>query len=152
MVRHVSLFEVSAEWPELVVRSPATSATYVRLFDWARVDEHEIAFAVEVVGDGLRARLDSVSVSVWGRAGDLTEFLDGLARDFRGWEGERSWVTNRLVLTATFHSGGHVQLSWGLRSGIFAEDAWQCLVTTTLEAGEQMSRVASDVRSFLHQG
>ncbi|MGW2275294.1 DUF6228 family protein [Streptomyces yangpuensis] len=148
----MSLFEVSAEWSELVVRSPTTTATYVRLFDWARVDEHEITLAVEVVADGLRARLDSVSVSVWDRAGDLTEFLEGLAADFRGWEGERSWVTDRLVLTATFHSGGHVQLSWGLRFGIFAEDSWECSVTTTLEAGEHMSRVASDVRSFLHQG
>ncbi|MFD8010740.1 DUF6228 family protein [Streptomyces sp. NPDC058955] len=148
----MSLFEVSAEWSEFVVRSPTAPATYVRLFDRTRVDEDEIAFAVEVMADGLCARLDSVSVSVWDRAGDLTEFLDGLARDFRGWEGERSWVTNRLVLTALFRSGGHVQLSWGLRSGIFAEDAWECSVTTTLEAGEQMSRVASDVRSFLHQG
>ncbi|WP_324606264.1 DUF6228 family protein [Streptomyces globisporus] len=45
-----------------------------------------------------------------------------------------------------------VRLSWGLRSGIFAEDSWGCSVTTTLEAGEQMSSVASDVRGFLHQG
>ncbi|MEJ8640248.1 DUF6228 family protein [Streptomyces sp. MS1.HAVA.3] len=148
----MSLFEVSAEWSELVVRSPATPSTYVRLSDWVRVDEHEVAFAVEAVADGLRAQLDSVSVSVWDRAGDLTEFLDGLAGDFRGWEGERAWVTNRLVLTATFHAGGHVRLRWGLRSGMFAEDPWECSVTTTVEAGEQMSRVASDVRSFLHQG
>ncbi|WP_412079457.1 DUF6228 family protein (plasmid) [Streptomyces xanthophaeus] len=148
----MSLFEVSSEWSELVVRSRTTPSTYVRLFDWARVDDHEVAFAVEVVADGLQARLESVSASVWDRAGDLTEFLDGLARDFRGWEGDRSWVTNQLVLAATFHSGGHVQLSWGLRLGIFAEDSWECSVTTTLEAGEQMSRVASDVRSFLHQG
>ncbi|MFE7096723.1 DUF6228 family protein [Streptomyces erythrochromogenes] len=148
----MSLFEVSPEWSELVVRSPTTPSTYVRLFDWARVDDHEITFAVEVAADGLRARLDSVSASVWDRAGDLTEFLDGLARDFRGWEGDRAWVTNQLVLTAVFHSGGHVQLSWGLRPGMLAEDSWECSVTTTLEAGEQMSRVAADVRSFLHQG
>ncbi|WP_254886078.1 hypothetical protein [Streptomyces sp. NA02950] len=28
-------------------------------------------------------------------------------------------MTNRLVLTATFQAGGHVQLRWGLRLGIF---------------------------------
>ncbi|MFF4607378.1 DUF6228 family protein [Streptomyces sp. NPDC001339] len=77
----MSVSEVSAEWSEFVVRSPETPSTYVRLFDWARVDEHEVAFAVEAVGDGLCARLDSVNVSVWDGAGDLAEFLDGLAGD-----------------------------------------------------------------------
>ncbi|OLZ63743.1 permease [Streptomyces amritsarensis] len=148
----MSLFEVSAESSELVVRSPTSPTTYVRFFDWSRVDDHEIAFGVECVADGMHARLDSVSLSVWDRAGDLTEFLDGLAKDFRGWKEDRSWVTSRLALTAAFHSGGHVQLSWLLRRGTFAEDAWECSVTTTLEAGEQMSKLASDVRSFLHQG
>ncbi|MEU3607967.1 DUF6228 family protein [Streptomyces sp. NPDC035033] len=146
------MFEVSAECSELVVRSPETPSTYVRLFDWARLDEHEAAFAMEAVADGLHARLDSVSVSVWDSAGDLTEFLDALADDFRGWEGKRTWVTNQLALTATFHAGGHVQLRWDLRPGVFAEDSWTCSVTTTLEAGEQMSRLSSDLRSFLHQG
>ncbi|MCB5177991.1 DUF6228 family protein [Streptomyces antimicrobicus] len=148
----MSVFDVSADRSELVVRSPTTPTTYVRFSDWARLDEHEITLAVEVEADGLRARLDSVHVSVWDRAGDLTEFLDDLATDFRGWEGERTWVTHHLVLTATFRTGGHVQLSWGLRFGLFAEDAWECSVATTLEAGEQMSQLAADMRSFLHQG
>ncbi|WP_260867679.1 DUF6228 family protein [Streptomyces sp. SAJ15] len=148
----MSVFEFSAERPELVVRSPGASSTYIRLFDWARVDEYEVAFAVEAVADGLRACLDSVEVSVWDGVGDLADFLDGLARDFRGWEGKRTWTNNRLVLTAAFQAGGHVRLSWTLRFGIFAEDSWECALTTTLEAGEQMSGLAADVRSFLHQG
>ncbi|MFH7594315.1 DUF6228 family protein [Streptomyces racemochromogenes] len=148
----MSVFEVSPQRSELVVRSPETPSTYVRLSDWARLDEHEVAIAVEAVADGLRARLDAESISVWDRAGDLTDFLEGLAYDFRGWEGERTWVTNRLVLTATFQAGGHVQLRWALRAGVFAEDAWECSVTTTLEAGEQMSRLSSELRRFLHQG
>ncbi|MGW6617110.1 DUF6228 family protein [Streptomyces erythrochromogenes] len=148
----MSLFEVSAESSEVVVRSATTPSTYVRLFERVRVDEYETTFTVEAAADGLRARLDAVNVSVWDRAGDLTGFLEGLAKDFRGWEGERSWVTNQLVLTATFHSGGHVRLGWGLRFGALAEDSWECSVTTTLEAGEHMSRLASGVRSFLHRG
>ena len=75
----VSVFEAFTEWSELVVRSPETPSTYVRLFEWARVDAHQVAFAVEAVADGLCARLDSVSISVWDGVGNLTEFLDGLA-------------------------------------------------------------------------
>ncbi|MFB7115870.1 DUF6228 family protein [Streptomyces sp. NPDC056190] len=33
---------------------------------------------------------------------------NGLARDFRGWEGERVRANNHLVVTASFRSGGHV--------------------------------------------
>ncbi|MFI8294295.1 DUF6228 family protein [Streptomyces sp. NPDC085614] len=43
------------------------------------------------MADGLHARRESVSISVWESAGDLTEFLDGPAEDFRGWKGGRTW-------------------------------------------------------------
>ncbi|MGW4824831.1 DUF6228 family protein [Streptomyces sp. NPDC004227] len=33
---------------------------------------------------------------------------NGLACDFRGWEGERVLANNHLVVTASFRSGGHV--------------------------------------------
>ncbi|MFB6958003.1 DUF6228 family protein [Streptomyces sp. NPDC056309] len=46
---------------------------------------------------GVRTRLETVTVTVWGNLG---EFFDGLARDFRGWEGERVWANNHLVVTA----------------------------------------------------
>ncbi len=101
---------------ELVVRGPGALATSVRLFDWSRADEYETVFAVEAVADGVRARLENVTVTVWD---DMSEFFDGLARDFRGWEGERVWINNHLVVTATFGSGGHVYLDWTLRSGFF---------------------------------
>lgn len=139
------------EKPELVVRSAETPTLFMRLFDWSRVDEHEVVFAVEAVADGLRARIDSVTVSVWNGAGDLIDFLAELARDFRGWEGERVWLNNRLVLTAMFGAGGHVHLRWTLRLNPFTEDTWECSLTTTLEAGEQMTALANDARSFLHQ-
>ncbi|GDY69457.1 hypothetical protein SAV14893_088500 [Streptomyces avermitilis] len=61
-------------------------ASTVRLFDWSRADEYEVAFAVEAVADGVRARFDTVTATVWD---DMGGFFDGLARDFRGWEGER---------------------------------------------------------------
>lgn len=144
----MSLIEADPGRVELVVRGPGTSASSVRLSDWSRTDEYETVFAVEAVADGVRARLENVTVTVWD---DMGEFFDGLARDFRGWEGERVWVDNHLVVTAAFGSGGHVRLSWTLRSGLFPED-WECTVTTVIEAGEGMSAVAADLREFLRQG
>ncbi|MET8629912.1 DUF6228 family protein [Kitasatospora sp. NPDC004669] len=148
----MSLFEVLPDRAELEVRSSETPATCVRFFDWSRVDEYEVVFAVEAVADGLRACIGSVTVSVWDGAGNLSDFLSGLARDFRGWEGERIWLNNRLVLTATFGAGGHVHLGWTLRFNVFTEDSWECTLTTTLEAGEQMSALAAEAQAFLHQG
>jgi hypothetical protein len=126
-------------------------APSIRLFDWSRTDESEVVFAVEAVDDGLCARIEAVTVSAWDAAGYLTEFLDGLARDFRGWEGERSWAGNELVVAVTFGSGGHVHLSWTLRAGVFS-GGWECTVTTVIEAGEEPTSLVADVREFFRQG
>ncbi|MFF3155389.1 DUF6228 family protein [Streptomyces sp. NPDC057910] len=130
---------------EVVVRGVGEFGPSVRLFDWSRADEYGVAFAVEAADDGLRARLETVTVTVWDSMG---EFFDGLARDFRGWEGERVWGHNNLVVTATFGSGGHVHLNWTLRSGSLPGD-WHGTVTTVIEAGEGMKAVAGGLREFL---
>lgn len=147
MLRWVSLIEVDSGQVELVVRGSGAQAPSVRLFERSRADEYEFAFAVEAIDDGVRARLETVTVTVWD---NMSEFFDGLARDFRGWEGERVWGNNRLVVTATFGSGGHVYLGWTLRSGFFPGD-WNCTVTTVIEAGEGMAAVAADLREFLRE-
>ncbi|MFF3957183.1 DUF6228 family protein [Streptomyces sp. NPDC001890] len=143
----MSLIEVVPGQVELVVGRSGALAPSVRLFDWSRADEYEFAFAVEAIDDGVRARIESVTVTVWD---NMSEFFDGLARDFRGWEGERVWGNNNLVVTATFGSGGHVYLGWTLRSGFFPGD-WNCTVTTVIEAGEEMTAVAAELRAFLRE-
>jgi hypothetical protein len=87
-------------------------------------------------------------VAVWDRE-DLSEFMDGLAADFRGWTDRRSWATNHLKITAAFHSGGHVELRWTLRPWVSRRDSWEASVTTWLEAGQQMTELAADIRAFL---
>ncbi|WP_277751109.1 DUF6228 family protein [Streptomyces hoynatensis] len=89
----MSLIEAASGRVELLVRGPGTPAASVRLFDWSRVDEYETAFAVEAVAEGVRARLDTVTITSWD---DMDAFFDGLARDFRGWAGERVWNGNNL--------------------------------------------------------
>ncbi|MFJ4094147.1 DUF6228 family protein [Kitasatospora sp. NPDC089913] len=142
----MSLIEMVPGQVELVVKGTEASSASVRLFDWSRA-EYEVAFAVEAIDDGVQARLEAVTVTVWDK---MSEFFDGLARDFRGWEGERVWTNNHLVVTAAFGSGGHVYLGWTLRSGFFPGD-WSCTVTTVIEVGEGMTALAADLREFLRE-
>jgi hypothetical protein len=76
----VSLIEVGPGQVEVAVGGSGALAPRVRLFDWARADEYESAFTVEAVADGMRAQLETVTVTVWD---DMSAFFDGLARDFR---------------------------------------------------------------------
>ncbi|MEI5008136.1 DUF6228 family protein [Streptomyces sp. PmtA] len=74
-----------------------------------------------------------------------------LAADHQGWDGERRWQTDDrdLIVSAVFRSGGHVGLTWTLRPWPKDAGGWSASVTTWLEAGEQMSALAADVRHFL---
>ncbi|MEU5076073.1 DUF6228 family protein [Streptomyces asoensis] len=86
----MSLIEVGPGQVELVVRGSGTLAISVRLFDWSRADEYETIFAAEAVADGMRARIENVTVTVWD---DMSEFFNGLARDSVAGRGSGSGST-----------------------------------------------------------
>jgi hypothetical protein len=136
---------------DVTVRCGSNHSVSVRLCDASRPDEDRVQYAVEAQAPGLTARVDEVVAWNWGT--DLAPFLEGLAGDFRGWEGQREWQTNDrdLTISAVFRSGGHVGLTWTLRPWATAAGGWEASVTTWLEAGEQMSALAVDVRRFLTQ-
>lgn len=77
--------------------------------------------------------------------------MEELASDYQGWEGERTWhtVDRDLAVSAVFRSGGYIGLTWTMRPWRNAAGDWSTSVTTWLEAGEQMSSFASDIRHFL---
>ncbi|MDT0476067.1 DUF6228 family protein [Streptomyces sp. DSM 41014] len=77
--------------------------------------------------------------------------MEELAADHRGWAGERSWHTHDrdLLVSAVFRSGGHVGLMRAVRPWPGAAGGLGASVTTWLEAGEQMTSLAADVRAFL---
>jgi hypothetical protein len=109
--------------------------------------DYDTHMAIELIADGLRAQFDDILFSPWDRD-DLINFFDGLATDFHGWTGHRTWRTNYLALEANYGSGGHVELNWTLLPALISPP-WRATVTTTIEAGEQMSALAADIRSFL---
>ncbi|MFJ7069792.1 DUF6228 family protein [Streptomyces sp. NPDC101115] len=112
-------------------------------------DADSVHFGVALRAPGLTARVNEVVAWIWDS--DLTTFLEELAADYRGWEGERSWQTNDRDLTVSdvFRSGGYVGLTWALRPWPHAAGGWSASVTTWLEAGEQMASLAADVRKCL---
>src|SRR5262249_18700952 len=131
---------------DVVVRCHVDPSTVVRFTDRHFLYRDGVAFSVVAEADGLNARVDGGNVGVWDD--DLARFVEKLAADFRGWDGERVWKVSHFSLRAVFHSGGHVGLTCTLRPWI-DRDIWEASVTTWQEAGEQMASLAADVRHFL---
>lgn len=119
---------------------------FIRLHDRCFPDEDGIGFAVEIRAEGLHA-VHGVGTWVW--EGSLPAFISGLAADFRGWPGERRWqCQDGFGVRAVFHPRGHVALTWDLQPP-WRPDEWQVSMTTWLDAGEQMGRLAADLHELL---
>lgn len=134
--------------PEVIIRCGQTPGVFVRLHERYFPDQYGVAFSIEAQAHGLHACLDGVETWIWDE-NDLADFLTELATDFRGWTGERTWQTNHLSVTASWHSGGHVSLTWTLQPWVSRTDHWVASITTWLEAGEQMTNLASEMHHFL---
>ncbi|GGZ09614.1 DUF6228 family protein [Streptomyces nitrosporeus] len=133
----------------VAVRCQDNASVGVTFCDRSGFDADFVHYAVELRAPGLTARVDEIVA--WLRDSGLSTFLEGLAADYRGWDGERIWRTDDgdLAVTAVFRSGGYVGLTWSLRPWPQAAGGWSASVTTWLEGGEQMSSLAADVRCFL---
>lgn len=137
-----------ADPDELTVRCLENPDVMVRLYDRYFPDEYGTGFSVELAADGMRACFGPVEVWVWDDV-DLPAFVAGLADDFRGWTGQRTWWTHHLSVNASYHSRGLVTLRWTLQPWLTGADGWSASVTTWVEAGAQMGRLADDLCLFL---
>ncbi|HSV38314.1 MAG TPA: DUF6228 family protein [Nocardioidaceae bacterium] len=82
---------------------------------------------------------------------DLADFFEQHERDWRGWEGTREWnsLEGDLRIEAR-HEYGHVQLRVTLRRSLadWGDDGWVAAGDLTIDPGEQLTRVAADLKSF----
>jgi Family of unknown function (DUF6228) len=78
-------------------------------------------------------------------AADLPDFFSSLAKDWRGWKGERSWATleEEFKLTATCDALGHIYLKFFLRPA-YTGLHWELNGILEVEAG-QLESIAEDV-------
>jgi hypothetical protein len=105
----------------------------------------EGSFPVKLIGPAM-----SVSVNVYEHGYHfLPRFFDDLAREWRGWAGEKTWesVEFHIALRATADRVGHVFLRVTLRD-IDAPAAWRAEATLLIEAGQLDALPGSARRVF----
>lgn len=80
-------------------------------------------------------------------SGGIGDFFGGLAAEWQGWTGSRTWTSleDELTLAAESDRTGHVYLHVRLQDGHPAR--WTVDANLVLEAG-QLERLASDARAF----
>ncbi|MFI6095803.1 DUF6228 family protein [Lentzea sp. NPDC051213] len=117
--------------------------TKVLLDDCASIDADITMIGASLRTPGMEA---SLGIEVIDHDG-LARFFEELADDYAGWQGERVWraFQDELVVTAAFHSRGHVELRWRLE---LEAPAWSATVTTWVHAGEDMRRLAADLHAM----
>ncbi|MFI7672273.1 DUF6228 family protein [Actinophytocola sp. NPDC049390] len=127
----------------------------VRLWHRVASDDGVIDACVEIAHTtdtaSLRSATHRVTLAVV--AEELTPFLNGLAADFAGWAGERTWqnLDGDLEVGARHVTGGYADLRWTLCSRPYGwVRPWSASVTVRVEAGEQMRGLAADMHRFLH--
>jgi len=105
-------------------------------------------FDVELAGDAVSAKK-----RVWGYTDTefLGELFDSIARDWKGWDGERQWaaIEGDFSITASSDKLGHIRLDVVIRNNDL-EDDWQLDVPIYLDAGG-LDKIASNVRHFITQ-
>ena len=79
---------------------------------------------------------------------ELVAFLNGLASDWRGWRGERTYESLEHDLRLTATHDGHIRLVVQLRE-TSVPDGWSATGAVQLDPGEQMTSAAQDVAALL---
>ncbi|MFE1028624.1 DUF6228 family protein [Streptomyces sp. NPDC058818] len=82
----------TADEATVTIRCQDNVSVGVRFADRFSFDADSVHYAVELEAPGLAARVNEVVA--WIGDSDLGPFLEELAADYQGWDGERSWQTN----------------------------------------------------------
>jgi hypothetical protein len=115
------------------------------------VDAPPQYLAAELHLDGLTASVVVVQHYASGFR-DLDDFFEQQAQDWRGWTGVREWnsLEGDLKIESR-HEFGRVQLRVTVRKPLhdWGNSGWQATGDVTIEPGEQLSRVAANVKTLV---
>jgi hypothetical protein len=119
----------------------------LRLYGLTCENGKAVSVMAALVAPGLLAE-HRVWSSYWSGFADLIGFFRSLARDWRGWQGERTFraMENDLHIVATH--AGHVRLAVQLGPGADV-DGWIATTVIELDPGEQLTQVADEVEALL---
>ena len=102
-------------------------------------------FTVELAGDGI-----SATKRIWGYTdtGFLVDLFESIARDWKGWDGERHWsaIESDLEIDATSDRLGHIKLQIKIRSND-PENDWRAIAPIFLDSGT-LDNIAGDIKRF----
>ncbi|SEC07246.1 hypothetical protein SAMN04489844_1622 [Nocardioides exalbidus] len=78
-----------------------------------------VEYIVSMEGNGFSA--EAVLISIDAAGFGLPRVIEGVAGDFRGWEGTQTWenADHDLAVSATRTSRGYVSLDWRLTPSIY---------------------------------
>lgn len=81
---------------------------------------------------------------------ELAQFFEDLAEHWTGWPGTKTYrsLEGDLQLTAS-HTGSHIELGFTLQDPEFSE-TWSLRGRLTLDAGEELSRAADELKTLLN--
>lgn len=115
----------------------------------SRDDYYICSYQVRVKSRSMNAATTVIASTESGGDG-LAKFMHGLAQDFRGWEGVRTWrsIEDQLLVAATWATGGHVELMLRIKPSIY--DKWELATSFDIEAGEEMANLAASIEAFFH--
>jgi hypothetical protein len=122
--------------------------------DGLRFDQVQRGSKGEILSVVVRLRVPGLDAGrrVWAHYAkgfsDLVAFFHGLAADWRGWQGERTYESLEHDLRLTAIHDGHVRLLVQLpeTAGL---DEWSATGVVQLDPGEEMTRAAEDVAALL---
>ncbi|MEV1017482.1 DUF6228 family protein [Micromonospora sp. NPDC049751] len=108
----------------------------------------------QISDDGVTAETTATLAGRWAPENEgLGWFFQSLADDWRGWRGGRTWrsLEGAMEIDAHHDGSGHVAIGVLLRRArqAYTDDAWSARVVFTIEAGEEMTSLAADVRGLL---
>lgn len=82
---------------------------------------------------------------------DLVLFFEEIEREWRGWNGDRTWesLEGDLRIEAR-HAHGHVQLRVTLRHLVpdWGRSGWSATADLTVDPGEELSQIVRDLRAL----
>jgi hypothetical protein len=105
-------------------------------------------WTAELSGPGLTARRN---VDAHPAHGDFRALFEEMAREWRGWKGEKKWnsIEGNLALACTHDGLGHIEVHVELGLGV--PSAWRASGSLIVEAG-QLDALARAATRFLDEG
>lgn len=121
------------------IRSSQSNSYLV--FSGIEREDFGVTFRIRDARVGLRVWRDDAGMP-------LVELFRSMARDWRGWEGARSWRSREggLKLSCTSDRLGHVTLEVTM-NGFEKPESWRFTGTLVVDPG-QLDRIANEVQEF----